>query len=83
VWRHLDEYRFVLRTDIRHYYDSIEHGLVLDRLAGYIQDGRVLNLVAQYLNRTTERGGLFWDYPRGIALALAYARAADRRLFLT
>ncbi len=68
VLRHLDANRFVLRTDIRHYYASIAHDLVLDQLAGCIQDGRVLNLVAQYLTRTVERGGLFWDYHTGIAL---------------
>jgi RNA-directed DNA polymerase len=68
VLRHLDANRFVLRTDIRLYYASIEHDLILDRLAGCIQDRRVLNLVAQYLKRTAERGGLFWDYPMGIAL---------------
>ena len=68
VLRHLDAHRFVLCTDIRHYYASIEHDLVLDRLAGCLQDGRVLNLVAQYLKRTAERGGLFWDSHTGIAL---------------
>jgi RNA-directed DNA polymerase len=68
VLHHLDANRFVLRTDIRHYYDAIEHDLVLDRLAGCIQDGRVLNLVAQYLTRTSERGGLFWDSAQGLAL---------------
>jgi RNA-directed DNA polymerase len=27
-----------------------------------------LNLIAQYLRRCAERGGLLWDYRKGIAL---------------
>jgi hypothetical protein len=29
---------------------------------------QVLNLVGQYLRRTTERGGAFWDCEKGISL---------------
>ena len=31
------------------YYASIDHDLLLDRLAEFIQDPRVLNLIRQYL----------------------------------
>ena len=31
-------------------------------------DRRVLNLIGQYLRRTSERGGSFWDYEKGISL---------------
>jgi len=49
-------------------YVSIDHMLLLDRLAGVIPDRNILNLVWQYLRRTAERGGCFWDYERGISL---------------
>jgi len=65
---HLDDNRFVLRTDIRFYYASIEHDLLLDRLAGCIQGRRVLNLMAQYLKHCAECSGPFWDYQTGVAL---------------
>jgi RNA-directed DNA polymerase len=60
--------RFVLKTDVKSYYASIDHFLLLDRLAAHIHDKAVLNLIGQYLRRTAERGGEFWDYDRGISL---------------
>ena len=68
VMRHLPANRFVLRTDVKAYYASIDHFLLLDQLAEYIMDKRVLNLLGQYLRRTAERGGEFRDYERGISL---------------
>ncbi len=64
----LPNHRFVLKTDVRSYYASIEHQLLLDRLAVYIADRQVLNLIAQYLRRCAEWGGLFWEATKGIAL---------------
>jgi hypothetical protein len=54
---HLAANRFVLRTDVKSYYASIDHLMLLDQLAVRIKDRRVLNLVGQYLRRTSERGG--------------------------
>ncbi len=68
VLEHLPEHTFVLKTDVQSYYASINHQLLLDRLAVYIPDRKVLNLIAQYLRRCAERGGLFWEYRQGIAL---------------
>ena len=68
VLRHLPEQRFVLKTDVQGYYASIDHQRLLDRLAAHITDRRVLNLIGQYLKRCAERGGLYWEYPQGIAL---------------
>lgn len=65
---HLADNRFVLRTDVKSYYASIDHLLLLDQFAAHIKDRRVLNLMGQYLRRTSERGGSFWDYERGISL---------------
>jgi hypothetical protein len=65
---HLPENRFVLRTDVKSFYASIDHFLLLDQLAVHIKDRRVLNLMGQYLRRTSERGGVFWVYEKGISL---------------
>jgi retron-type reverse transcriptase len=54
---HLPDNRFVLRTDVRSYYASIDHLMVLDQLAVHIKDRQVLNLLSQYLKRRAERGG--------------------------
>lgn len=64
----LDANRFVMRTDVKSYYASIGHLVLLDLLAVHIKDRHVLNLIGQYLRRTSERGGVFWDYERGISL---------------
>lgn len=68
VLRVLPEHRFVLRTDVHSYYASIDHELLLDRLAAFVKDRRILNLVAQYLKRSAERGGCYWQYPKGLPL---------------
>ena len=68
VMAHLPTNSFVLRTDVKSYYASIDHFLLLDQLAEIIRDKRVLNLLGQYLRRTAERGGEFRDYERGISL---------------
>jgi RNA-directed DNA polymerase len=60
--------RFVLRTDVKSYCASIDHLLLMDRLALCIRDCVILNLLGQYLRRTVERGGWFWDCERGISL---------------
>ena len=49
---HLAANRFVLPTDVKSYYASIDHLLLLDQLAIHIKDRRVLNLIGQYLRRT-------------------------------
>jgi RNA-directed DNA polymerase len=68
VHDHLPDNRFVLRTDVKSYYASIDHLLPLDQPAVHIKDRRVLNFVGQYLRRTSERGGSFWAYEKGISL---------------
>ena len=67
VLEQLGENRFVFKTDVRSYYASIDHDLLLDRLETYVQDRGVVALIAQYLKRTSERGGLFYDFERGIS----------------
>lgn len=64
----LPQSRFVLKTDVTSYYASMDHQLLLDRLAAPIPDRAVLNLIGQYLRRCAERGGLFWDHRQGLAL---------------
>ena len=68
VWRHLKQHRFVIRTDVKSYYASIDHPCLMERLSRIIQDRRVLNLIEQYLRRTAERGGQFWESEQGIPL---------------
>jgi hypothetical protein len=58
---------FVFRTDVKSYYESINHEILLDNLSVYIKDKIVMNLLSQYSKRSVESGGLFKDIKQGIA----------------
>lgn len=65
---HLPRNGFVLRTDVKSYYASIDHVRLLDRLAAHIPDRAVMNLLGQYLRRSVCDGGNYIDIERGISL---------------
>jgi retron-type reverse transcriptase len=58
---------FVFRTDVKSYYESINHEILLDKLSVYIKDKMMMNLLSQYLKRSIESGGVFRDITRGIS----------------
>lgn len=58
---------FVMRTDVKAYYDSIDQHLMIERLAVYIKDRAVLNLLWQVMRRTVTWGGLYRERTRGIS----------------
>jgi len=60
-------YRFILRTDVKGYYEAIDHFLLMEQLAAYIKDRFILNLLWQYLHRTVEHGGLYREIQQGIS----------------
>lgn len=72
VRKHLPRHRFVLKTDIKSYYASIDHHLLLEQISVHIKDQFILNLLWQYMHRISQRGGLFTEHesgiPRGCAL---------------
>jgi RNA-directed DNA polymerase len=47
VWGALAAHRFVLRTDVKSYYDSIDHDLLMAELSAHVDDPRILNLLRQ------------------------------------
>lgn len=47
AYEQLPNHRFVLRTDVKQYYASIDHFLLMDKLALYIKDKFILNLLWQ------------------------------------
>jgi RNA-directed DNA polymerase len=67
VYDQLPGYRFVLRTDVKDYYSSIDHFLLMGQLANYIKDKFILNLLWQYLHRMVEGDGLYREVQRGIS----------------
>ena len=61
------KYQYVIRTDVKAYYASIDHPLLVDKLAAHIVDKVLLNMLWQYMNRTVECGGLFKEITLGIS----------------
>jgi RNA-directed DNA polymerase len=68
VHEHLAANTFVFRTDVKSYYASMDHDLLLAMLGRHVPDGRVLDLLRQYVRRTIYDGGLYEDVERGISL---------------
>jgi hypothetical protein len=52
---------------VKSYYESINHEILLDKLAVYVKDKRVMYLLSQYVKRSVECGGLFTDFTQGIS----------------
>jgi RNA-directed DNA polymerase len=79
---------FVLRTDVKSYYDSMDHDLLYDIVCALIPEGRVLALIWQYIQHTVYDDGLYRDVWRGISrgcppsplMGALYLQTLDERL---
>ena len=58
---------FVMRTDVKSFYESIDQYLLIDALAIYVHDRFVLNLLWQVMRRSVTWGGLYKDCEQGIS----------------
>jgi len=67
VMKKYDQYGFFIKTDVRSYYDSIDHHTLMMRLSEYVRDRNILWYVWQFLRRTVEWGGLYEDVKKGIS----------------
>ena len=68
ITKQLKDNSFVFRSDIKSYYASIDHHVLMEQLHSHINDARVITLIWDYLNRTVQFGGLYRDIKRGISL---------------
>ncbi|MBF0360553.1 MAG: hypothetical protein HQK49_06050 [Oligoflexia bacterium] len=64
----IDNYQYVLRTDIKSYYKSINHYKLLDLLAKKIKDRDVLRLIYDYCNQLVWKDGEYKTISIGISL---------------
>ena len=87
----LPENQFVFRSDVKSYYASIDHAVLLALVRDRIEDRRVLDLVGQYLRRTVDENCLYTTVTVGISLgcplspvmAAIYLELLDRRMEAT
>jgi hypothetical protein len=63
----LPDYQFVMKTDVKGYYASIDHAILLKQLANDVPSPFIFRLLCQYVKRTVEAGGLYKDIRCGIA----------------
>jgi retron-type reverse transcriptase len=59
-------YHHVLKSDVYHYYESIDHGVLLTLLKQYVVCPILLDLVAQYCQRLEMKDGHYYHFNRGI-----------------
>ncbi|NES66139.1 MAG: hypothetical protein F6K24_13185 [Okeania sp. SIO2D1] len=68
VAANVEELPFVFRTDVKGYYASINHGILMDIVGKYVRDDAVFRLLWGYLRRYVSDGGEFIDITQGISL---------------
>lgn len=88
VKNNLLRYPFVIKSDVKSYYASIDHGIMMEKLHGVVRNKEVLRLIYQFLKRTVTFGGNYWTIERGISLGsplspllgALYLRDLDERI---
>ena len=58
--------KFVFKTDIKSYYQSINHNMLIKELDKLIPDKQVVNLIENSVRRTNVYGEVYWDCKKGI-----------------
>ncbi len=53
---------YVLRSDVKGYYDSIDFTVLMAIIESYVQDPILLTLLRKALHRTETRGGNYYEY---------------------
>ena len=84
----LPDYSYVMKTDVKGYYESIDHTILLKQLDKDITDPFIWRLLVQFVKRTVERGGTFKSIHCGISrgcplspiIAAYYLKALDKQM---
>jgi RNA-directed DNA polymerase len=84
----LPDYTYVMKTDVKGYYESIDHTVLLRQLDRDITDPFIWRLLVQFVKRTVERGGTFKSITCGISrgcplspvISAYYLKALDEQM---
>jgi hypothetical protein len=68
VQEHVASAAFVFRSDVKGYYESIDHDCLMEQLKQLITDPLVLRLLRGYLQHLEDDGGILRPVNRGISL---------------
>ena len=66
IRRNFNEYKYVLRTDVRKYYASIDHLKLFEIIRKYVTERNILLLLYSFLKRTACRDGYYKSITKGI-----------------
>lgn len=64
----LPNYAFIMRSDVKGYYASIDHQIILQQCRKYIDNPLILNLIKQYLQYTIYDEGIYRTNQQGLSL---------------
>jgi hypothetical protein len=84
----LPDYTYVMKTDVKGYYASIDHTLLLKQLDEDIGNPFIYRLLAQFVKRSVEKGGTFKAVQCGISrgcslspvIAAYYVNGLDKQM---
>jgi RNA-directed DNA polymerase len=84
----LPDYRYVMKTDVKGYFESIDHTILLRQLDNDITDPFIWRLLVQFVKRSVERGGTFKSIHCGISrgcslspiIAAYYLTSLDKQM---
>ena len=62
----INDYPFVFNTDVKGFYENIQHDALMETLSTVIPDTRILDLIEQSVRRSVTGGGLYRDIKKGI-----------------
>jgi RNA-directed DNA polymerase len=84
----LPDYRYVMKTDVKGYYASIDHTILLRQLDKDVTDPFIWRLLVQFVKRSVERDGTFKSIHCGISrgcplspvIAAYYLKGLDEQM---
>jgi RNA-directed DNA polymerase len=84
----LPDYTYVMKTDVKRYYESIDHTILLRQLDKDVTDPFIWRLLVQFVKRSVERGGTFKSITCGISrgcplspvIAAYYLKSLDEQM---
>jgi RNA-directed DNA polymerase len=66
VWNlYTSGYNYILDADLKSYFDTIDHDILMEMVKDKISDSRVLDLIRQYLNQEVMETAKVWTPERG------------------
>ena len=65
--RNLKDYQFVCKTDVLHYYETIDQYLLIEQIHQQIENKTLRHYLYQVVHRTVEYGGNYQDINHGIS----------------